>query len=214
MVAPKTLVRGRRQLTEAVDDLRRTAIPAAQTSVDRVAPVVQGAGERLRPQLARARGQLEPAIEQARAELGPRVKEAREEIAPRVKEAREEIAPRVKEVRDQLAPVADEARRQGRRTAASLGLVEEPKKSHKLRNLLIVLGLGAVAAVIYKLIVSKGSDQWTTVTSDPPTGGDSRTSLRPVDTTQTSAQQAAESSTTPESSEGRGGEGPPQQPTG
>lgn len=92
------------------------------------------------------------------------------------------LVPALIEARDKLAPVAEQAVAQGKirgRQAAALGVVkgrqaakrfstvQEPepepeKQTHKLRNLIIMLGLGAIGALAYKMLSGKDADPaWT-----------------------------------------------------
>jgi len=67
---------------------------------------------------------------------------------------------------DTLVPLAQQAlvesKVRGRRAAVKLGIADEPKKGHKLRNLLIVLGLAGLAAFVYTKVTGKDADPaWT-----------------------------------------------------
>ncbi len=76
------------------------------------------------------------------------------------------VGPALVDARQRFVPVAEQAlahgKRQGRRAAVKLGVVEEPKDSHKVRNLMLMLGLGAIAAGVYKMMTGKDADSaWT-----------------------------------------------------
>lgn len=77
------------------------------------------------------------------------------------------VGPALEDARQRIAPVAGQAlasgKRRGRRAAIKLGVAEEPEKSsHKLRNLVLMLGLGAIAAAVYKKMTGKDADPaWT-----------------------------------------------------
>lgn len=107
---------------------------------------------------------------------------ARERLVTAVDQALTAVAstvvPALMEARGKLAPVAEQAVSQGKtrgrqaaakglvkgkRAAVRLGVIEEPKKpSHKLRNLLIMVGLGGAAALAYKMLTGKDADPaWT-----------------------------------------------------
>jgi hypothetical protein len=67
-----------------------------------------------------------------------------------------------------------------------MGIVEEPKSSHRLRNLLIVLGLGGIAAFVYTKLTGKQADPaWTTSPEEPARHiaavSDTGTAAGPVD---------------------------------
>lgn len=76
------------------------------------------------------------------------------------------VVPAIGEARQRLAPVAEQAiaqsKQRGRRAAVKLGVAEEPKETHKLRNLVLMLGLGALVAALYKKMTGKDADAaWT-----------------------------------------------------
>jgi hypothetical protein len=114
-----------------------------------------------------------PALSDARDKLGPIVDDARERLGPAVEDAKEAIATGVVEARELIAPVAAEAvkavRETSRKAAVKTGLADEPKESHKLRNLLIMLGIGAAVAFAYKKIAGRESaPQWTAARDTAP----------------------------------------------
>ncbi len=108
-----------------------------------------------------------PALADAREKFGPVIEDAREKIGPAVEDARVKMAPVMSDARDKMAPLAESAivasKMQGHKAAVKLGLVEEPQpESHKIRNLIIVLGLGGAAAFAYKTLTGKDADPaWT-----------------------------------------------------
>ena len=66
------------------------------------------------------------------------------------------VGPAIDDARQRLAPVAEQAitrgKRGGRLAAVKLGVIEEPKETHKIRNLMMFLGLGALAAAAFKMM--------------------------------------------------------------
>lgn len=115
------------------------------------------------------------------------------------------LLPALIEARDKLTPVAEQALAQGKvrgRQAAALGLAKgsqaaavgltkgkqaaarwgvleeppQPEQSHKLRNLMIVLGLGAVGAAVYKLVTGQDADPAWTAGRDSAAASKSQTS--------------------------------------
>jgi hypothetical protein len=107
------------------------------------------------PALADAREQIAPMVEEAKDRLGPVVEDAKEAIVRGAEEARELIAP-------VAAEVISAGKETGRKAAVKVGLAEEPQRGHKLRNLLIVLGIGALVAFLYKKVAGRASaPQWT-----------------------------------------------------
>ena len=121
----------------AADDDTGTLRPKAEEAIEKVAEAVEAAATAVTDNVG-------PAIEDSKDKIGPVLKDAKAAIVP--------VA---------TAAVV-EGRRRGRRAAEKLGVVEEEKKSHKLRNLLIVLGLGALIALAYKKFTGKDADDaWT-----------------------------------------------------
>jgi hypothetical protein len=108
----------------------------------------------------------------ARARMGSATDQALATIAT-------SVLPALMEARERLTPVAEQAMAQGKirgKQAAAIGLnksreaairwgvLEEPKKkeSHWIRNLLIMLGLGAAGGAAYKMLTGKDADpSWT-----------------------------------------------------
>lgn len=136
------------KLRSAAQDARDTVQPAAETAIDKI----------------------EAATEQIVSSIGPALEDARDKVKPTVEDARDKLIPLVEDARDKaletLVPLAQQAvvegKVRGRRAAVKLGIADEPKKSHKLRNFLIVLGLGALAAFVYKKATGKDADPaWT-----------------------------------------------------
>jgi hypothetical protein len=81
-------------------------------------------------------------------------------------------------------PYRDEARKRGVATVAAMkGELEPPKKSHKLRNLLVLLGLAGLAAFAYKKFAgSEGDSAWKSSyepTPAPPPTAPSRPTAVP-----------------------------------
>jgi hypothetical protein len=105
--------------------------------------------------------QVEHAMETAKEKAGPVIAEAREKAGPAVSDAREKISTEVipaltaalAAADEATAEVRGEAGKRGKAAVAALkGEVEAPtpKKSHKFRNFLLLLGLGGVVAFVAK----------------------------------------------------------------
>jgi hypothetical protein len=116
---------------------------------------------------------------------------------------------------DKVAPVAEEAyakvsdtvvpalgsavekgRRRGRRAAVKLNLAEEPKKSHKLRKLLIVVGVAGAAAFVYKKFGGGSKPDHFGVRAGD-SGPDTDSAARPNETAPTAPLAAEETKTSP-----------------
>ncbi len=155
---------------------------------DRLAPHVESAREKAGPVIADAKVKAAEAREKA----APYVAEAREKAAPYVAEAREKATPVVESARTKFTTevlpvitaavaaaseatedVREEAMKRGAATAAALkGEVEAPakKQSHKLRNLVVLLGLSGIVAFVAKRMSDReASTAWQS--SYTPTSG-------------------------------------------
>jgi hypothetical protein len=98
---------------------------------------------------------------------------AKRRIAAAGDDMLDRVGPALEDARDMLVPAAQQAlkdgKRHGRKAAVKLRLAEEPKSGHKLRNLLILLGLGGVGFIAYKKFFG-GDDPW----ADAETGTSER----------------------------------------
>jgi hypothetical protein len=159
-------------------------------------------GTRAGATVAEAREKAAPLLADAKERTAPLIADAREKAAPLVAEAREKAAPALHEARDRInsdvlpvltaavaaagaatEDVRGETAKRGKAVAAALkGEVEAPKETHKLRNLLILLGLGAVVA----FVVKKKSDR------EPTTAWQSSYTPTPTSTTTGGAHKADE----------------------
>lgn len=147
----------------------------------------------VRGQASELASKIGPRVEQAREMAGPLLVEAREKAGPLLVEAKEKAGPALSDARDKLGDrltndvlpalsaavaaadhatedVREEARRRGLAAAAALrGEVEPPKKHHRIRTLLIMLGLGGVAAAVAKMLSDRqASTAWQSSYTPPP----------------------------------------------
>lgn len=155
-------------------------------------------GTRAGATVAEAREKAAPLLADARDKTAPFLAEARDKAAPLVAEAREKTAPMLNEAKDRInadvlpaitaavaaagaatEDVRGETAKRGKAAVAALkGEVEAPKETHKLRNLLVLLGLGGLVA----FVVKKKSDREPTTawqssyTPTPASAGDTSTS--------------------------------------
>lgn len=127
-------------------------------------------GSRAGATVAEAREKAAPLLADARERTAPLIADAKDKAAPLVAEAREKAAPALNEAKDRInsdvlpvltaavaaagaatEDVRGETAKRGKAVAAALkGEVEAPKRTHKLRNLLILLGLGGLVAFVVK----------------------------------------------------------------
>ena len=155
---------------------------------DKLAPHVESARDKAGPMLADARDKAGPVLADARQKAAPLVAEARDKAAPALAEAKDKLTHEVLPVitaalaaaGEATEEVRGEARRRSAATAAALkGEVEAPeKKKHRLRKLILVLGLGGlVAFVAKKLSDRQATTAWQssfqpTPAATPPTSVD------------------------------------------
>jgi len=139
---------------------------------------------------------MAPHVEHARQKAAPLVSEARKTAGPALTEARDKLTTEVLPVLTAAIAAANEATedvrgeavKRGRATAAALkGEVEAPRKKrkHRLRRLLVALGLSGVAAMIAKKLSDRqATTAWQssytpTPTSTSSTGAGTSTTVGP-----------------------------------
>jgi hypothetical protein len=148
---PVAITDARKKFGSAADDARSAVKPAAESAME----LIRTATDKIGPVTSDALSATQDALAAAAATVAPVIEDARDRITPVVDNARDKIAP--------AAGVAVAAgKRRGRKAAVALRLADEPKASHKVRNLLIVLGLGGLAAFLYAKLSGKDADPaWT-----------------------------------------------------
>ncbi len=147
---------------DAVSSVASTVGPALDDTRDRLSSAAQEA-------VTSVASTVGPALDDTRDRITPLVSDARDRVTPVMQDARVRLSPVVDNAREKLAPAASTAlaagRLRGRRAAVRLGFAEEepvPQKSHRLRNLLIVVGLGGAAAFVYSKVTGRDADPaWT-----------------------------------------------------
>ena len=151
----------------------------ASDLADMLAPHVETAREKAGPLLAEAREKAGPALAEARQKAAPVLAEARAKAAPALNDARDRITTEVLPLLTAAIAAVDEAtedarteaKKRGKATAAALkGELEAPeKKKHRLRKVLMVLGIGAaIAAVAKKLSDRQPATAWQSSYAPPP----------------------------------------------
>jgi hypothetical protein len=126
-----------------------------------------------------AREAVGPAAETAIDKVGAATEQAiaavQTNVLPALADARDRLAPVIEDAKAAIVPVATEALAAGKQkshdAAVRLGVVEEPKKKHRLRKLLIVLGIAGAAAFVYRKVTGGSEPTWVTSGADsgPPT---------------------------------------------
>lgn len=172
------LLKSKGRVESAKDRVR----PFAESASQRVGPAVGSAREKVSPYAEKAveRGatlahaaveKAGPVIDDALSKVGPATEHAAEKARERFND---DVLPKVTAALATLAaaaePVVEETSRRGKATKAALrGEIDAPKKSHKLRNVVLFLGFGALAAAAVKKLLTPPEPAWQ---STPTSGRD------------------------------------------
>ncbi|MGW1343530.1 hypothetical protein ACWCOV_20955 [Kribbella sp. NPDC002412] len=145
--------------------------PAVGTAREKVSPYAEKAVERGAHYANVAVEKASPVIDDALAKVGPATEHAAEKARERFND---DVLPKVTAALASLAaaaePVVEETSRRGRATKAALkGELDVPKKSHKLRKVVLFLGFGALAAAAVKKLLTPPEPAWQ---STPTSGRD------------------------------------------
>jgi hypothetical protein len=183
---------------------------------DRVRPFAETASEKFGPAVGTAREKVSPYAEKAVErgahlahvaveKAGPRIDDALSKVGPATEQAAEkarerfndDVLPKVSAALASLAaaaePVIEESSRRGKATKAALrGEIDVPKKSHKLRTAVLLLGFGALAAAAVKKLLTPPEPAWQ---STPTSGRDYSSAAAPRP--QASTEQSANGHTAP-----------------
>ena len=143
----------RDKVRDAVEDARSTVQPAAEVALDKIGTAT------------------EQFVSTVASTVGPALEDAKDKALDTYK--------------DTLIPLAQQAivegKVRGRRAAIKLGVADEPKKSHKLRNLLVLIGLAGLAAFAYKKVTGKDADPAWTQSRDSSATRPAHAATAPVD---------------------------------
>ena len=143
----------REQLRDQASDFAGTLAPHVENARDKAVPVLTDARDRAMPVLTEARDKAVPVLHDARDKAAPYVADARDKAAPYVSDARDKLSETVlpalaaalASVDEATEDVRDETRKRGKAVAAALkGEIEAPRKKHRARTLLMLLGLGGL----------------------------------------------------------------------
>ncbi len=139
---------------------REKVSPYAEKAVERGAAVAHAAVEKAGPVIDDALSKVGPATEHAAEKARERFND---DLLPKVTAALATLAAAAE-------PVIEESSRRGKATKAALrGELEVPKKSHKLRKVVLFLGFGALAAAAVKKLLTPPEPAWQ---STPTSGRD------------------------------------------
>jgi vacuolar-type H+-ATPase subunit H len=143
----------------------------------------------LRDQANDLAGKLAPHVETARAKAGPVVADARDKAAPVIADARDrfthEVLPvltaAVAAASEATEDVREDAAKRGKAAVAALkGQVDPPKQKHRVRKLLMVLGLGGVVAFVAKKMSDREpTTAWQSSYTPPPAPAAGTTTTMP-----------------------------------
>jgi F0F1-type ATP synthase membrane subunit b/b' len=129
------------------------------TVVDRANALAGDLADKIGPHVESARDKAAPVISDVRSKTGPMIADARDKAAPVLGDAKDRfnsdvlplIAAAAAAASEATEEAREETRKRGKATVAALrGDVEPPKKKHRLRKLLILAGLGGIAAFVAK----------------------------------------------------------------
>ncbi len=159
----------RTRLALVADDARMTVKPAADAAIDKIGSITHDAVLTVVSSVGPVLDDARDRLDDARERLAPVMDDARERLTPVMEDARDRVVPMMEDARDKIAPAAATAvaatKDRGQKAAVRLGLVDEPEpepETHRVRNLLIVLGLSGIAAFVYTRLTGRDADPaWT-----------------------------------------------------
>jgi vacuolar-type H+-ATPase subunit H len=165
------LMKSKGRVETAKDKVRPLAESAVGNARERVSPYAEKAVERGAAVAHAAVEKAGPVIDDALSKVGPATEHAAEKARERFND---DLMPKVTAALATLAaaaePVIEESSRRGKATAAALkGEIDVPKKSHKLRKVVLFLGFGALAAAAVKKLLTPPEPAWQ---STPTSGRD------------------------------------------
>jgi hypothetical protein len=172
-----------------LETAKERAETASQTLGHKVGPVVSSAKEKAKPYADKAVERGVTAASAAVEKVGPVVDEALHKVGPATTDAAEkarerlndDVLPKIAGALTALAvaaePVVEETTKRGKATAAALkGEIEAPKKTHRLRTMMIVVGFGAIAAAAVKRFLTPKEPAWQSTPTAGANYGSSSTS--------------------------------------
>jgi vacuolar-type H+-ATPase subunit H len=156
-----------KKMREHASDLAEKLAPHVESAIDKAGPILSDARDKAGPLLSDARDKAGPLLADARDKAAPVVADARERLNNDVLPA---ISAAIAAASEATEDVRGEAKKRGLAAAAALkGEVEAPKKRHRVRKLLIVLGLGGLVAAIAKKKSSRQPETaWQSSYTPPP----------------------------------------------
>lgn len=151
---------------------------------------------------------LAPHVESAREMAGPMIADAKDKAGPIVAEARSKAAPAmaaaVAAASDASKEARGEAKKRGRATVAALkGEVDAPKKKHRKRKLVALMGLAGIGGLIAKHFSDRqATTAWQSSYKPTPTTPPASPARRFADETPMGTASAAAAAAAPSDDEG------------
>jgi len=166
------------QLRDQASDLADALAPHVENARDKAGPLIADARDKAVPLLTDARDKAAPYISDARDKAAPLLADARDKAAPVVSDARErfqkDVLPAVTAALASLDEATEDVRAEGKKrgkavVAAAKGDISAPEKKHRVRNLLIIVGLGGIAYAATKAMGKKQpTNNWQSSYTPPP----------------------------------------------
>jgi Family of unknown function (DUF5324) len=172
-----------------LETAKERAESASHTLGQKVGPVVSSAKDKAKPYAEKAveRGataasaavdKVSPVVDEALHKVGPATTDAAEKARERFND---DVLPKITGALVALAaaaePVVEETSKRGKATKAALkGEIEAPKKTHRLRKVVIALGFSAMAAAAVKRFLTPKEPAWQSTPTAGANYGSSSTS--------------------------------------
>jgi Family of unknown function (DUF5324) len=152
--------------------------PVVSSAKDKAKPYAEKAVERGATAASAAVDKVSPVVDEALHKVGPATTDAAEKARERFND---DVLPKISSVLTALAaaaePVVEETSKRGKATKAALkGEIEAPKKTHRLRKVVIALGFGAMAAAAVKRFLTPKEPAWQSTPTAGASYGSSSTS--------------------------------------
>ncbi|MGA8210067.1 MAG: hypothetical protein WB441_08940 [Nocardioidaceae bacterium] len=179
----------KKSLRDRAGDLSGSLSPHVESARGKAGPVIADAREKAAPYVADARDRAAHGLADARVKAAPVLADVRDRTAPVLADVRDRTAPVLADARDRFTgdvvpavaaalaavdesteDVRHEAGRRGKAVVAALkGEVEPPRRTHRLRNLLLLLGLGGAIFAASRKLGSQQSSTWQSAPTPAPT---------------------------------------------
>jgi PHD/YefM family antitoxin component YafN of YafNO toxin-antitoxin module len=158
-------LRRNKSLIDQASDYVEELIPQLEAAVlsarDKAAPIIADARDKAAPVIADARDKAAPVIADARAKAAPVIADARAKAAPVLADGAAYAADKAALGAALAAEKAQQASELAAAKAAEIKEEQEGKKGGKLKKLLLLGGIAALGAFVYKKLTSDaGSDNW------------------------------------------------------